>query len=221
MCLDASRTLMRSGLRSRHWRVRAVPGLTAEDCPNKEVCGTIIQLTESERAELRAARMENNRRVVETVMMSPSSAAQRLLRDRGCSQTAETLGVEQSAIALIDAIATCQDKIAELTSSYVAPPGVEAHRYSVKRPYNTYQYNKLTSKESIFPPQQEENEVKVLHLSRDTNPRNILARSGIERRNRILLLKTQIEKATELLTLAIESIEATSISEVVISKIGE
>ena len=68
--------------------------------------------------------------------------------------------------------------VAELTSSYVAPPGVEAHRYRVKRPYATYQYNKLTSKQAIFPPQQEEQEVKVLHLSRDTDPRNILGRSG-------------------------------------------
>ena len=44
------------------------PGLTAEDCPNQQVCGTIIQLTEEERAELYAARMENNRRIVQTVM---------------------------------------------------------------------------------------------------------------------------------------------------------
>ena len=109
--------------------------------------------------------------------------------------------------------------IADLTSSYVAPPSVEAHRYLVKRPYATYQYNKLTSKKAIFPPQQEENPVKVLHLSRDTDPRNILGRSGIERRNRILLLKTQIEKATELLSTAMETIEASSIEEVVASKL--
>ena len=91
----------------------------------------------------------------------------------------------------------------------------------VKRPYGTYQYNKLTSKFAIFPPQQEENEVKVLHLSRDTDPRNILGRSGIERRNRILFLKTQIEKATELLSKAMESVENVSIEEVVTHKIFE
>ena len=28
------------------------PGLTAENCPNRVVCGTIIQLTEEEQAEL-------------------------------------------------------------------------------------------------------------------------------------------------------------------------
>jgi len=195
------------------------PGLTAEDCPNQSVCGTIIQLTEEEQAQLYEARIESNRRVVQTVLMSPQRAARRLLGDRGCPQTPETIGIEESTVALIDAIAACQEMIADLTSSYVAPPSVEAHRYLVKRPYATYQYNKLTSKKAIFPPQQEENPVKVLHLSRDTDPRNILGRSGIERRNRILLLKTQIEKATELLSTAMETIEATSIEEVVASKI--
>ena len=66
------------------------PGLTAENCPNRLVCGTIIQLTEEEQAELYAARMENNRRVVQTVLMSPQRAAERLLNDRGCPQTYET-----------------------------------------------------------------------------------------------------------------------------------
>ncbi len=195
------------------------PGLTAEDCPNRLVCGTIIQLTEEEQAQLYEARMENNRRVVQTVLMSPQEAAQRLLNDRGCPQTNETIGVEGSIVALIERIAQCQEIIAELSSSYVAPPGAEAHRYLVKRPYATYQYNKLTSKEAIFPPQQESQEVKVLHLSRDTDPRNILGRSGIERRNRILLLKTQIEKATNILFDAMETVSATSIEEIVAEKI--
>ncbi len=195
------------------------PGLTAEDCPNQSVCGTIIQLTEEEQAQLYEARMENNRRVVQTVLMSPQETAQRLLNDQGCPQTNETIGVEESIAALIDRIAQCQEIIAELSSSYVAPPGAEAHRYLVKRPYATYQYNKLTSKEAIFPPQQESQEVKVLHLSRDTDPRNILGRSGIERRNRILLLKTQIEKATNILFDAIETVSATSIEEIVAEKI--
>ena len=52
------------------------PGLTAEDCPNQAVCGTIIQLTEEERAELYAAIRENNRRIVQTVMMSPQEEIQ-------------------------------------------------------------------------------------------------------------------------------------------------
>lgn len=70
--------------------------------------------------ELYAARMENNRRIVQTVMMSPHRAAERLLRDRGCPQTAETIGIEESTVALIDAISQCQELVEQLTSSYVA-----------------------------------------------------------------------------------------------------
>jgi hypothetical protein len=35
------------------------PGLMAEDCPNKHVCGTIRQLTDEDRVELHYARIEN------------------------------------------------------------------------------------------------------------------------------------------------------------------
>ena len=73
------------------------PGLTAEDCPDQKVCGTIIQLTEEERAELYAARMENNRRIVQTVMMSPQEAAQRLLRDAKASPFSRALARRSAA----------------------------------------------------------------------------------------------------------------------------
>ena len=204
------------------------PGLTAEECPNQSVCGTIIQLTEEEQAELYAARMENNRRVVQTVLMSPLIAAERLLRDRGCPQTNESIGIEDSIVNLIDQIAQCQSMVAELTSSYVAPPQVEAHRYSVRRPWGTYHYNKFTSKTALFPSQQKiqkdgtlKEKVKVLHLSKDADPRNILGRSGIERRNLILQMKAQIENATSLLNQTRERISATSIEEIVAEKITE
>ena len=73
------------------------PGLTAEDCPNKEVCGTIIQLTEEEEAELYAARIENNRRVVRAVMMSQHRAAERLLRDAKAKPSSRALARRSAA----------------------------------------------------------------------------------------------------------------------------
>lgn len=175
---------MRSSLLRRHWRECAVPGLTAIECPNKETCGTIIQLTEEDLIELYQARLENNRRIVERVRMTRGQTAHYLLNSRGCPQTPETLGVPQSIDQLKDAIAALEETITELGGGYVAPERVEAHRYAVKRPYATYDYNKLTSKEAIFPSQIKEEEVKVIHLSRDTDSRNIEGRAGIERRNR-------------------------------------
>jgi hypothetical protein len=44
------------------------PGLTAEDCPNKTVCGTIRQLTDEDRVELHYARIENNMRTIDTMI---------------------------------------------------------------------------------------------------------------------------------------------------------
>lgn len=194
------------------------PGLEAEDCPNAATCGTITSLSEQERAELQIARMQNNRRIVEATRITPNWAATRLLNSRGCPQTTETIGVDISLANLSSAIERCRVELNELSTEYVAPVGAEAHRYLVKRPYGIYQYNKLTSKNPLFPPQIEDREVKVLHLSHDTDDRNITARCGIERRNRILQLKTQIEAATNLLEVAIEKVTEVSIDEVVARK---
>ena len=129
------------------------------------------------------------------------------------------MGVSQSIDQLRDAIALLEETITELGAGYVAPEGIEAHRYSVKRPYATYEYNKLTAKKAIFPPQLKEEEVKVIHLSRDEDPRNIVGRSGIERRNRLLAIMTQLEAATDVLNRAREVASAGSIDEIVAEKI--
>lgn len=42
------------------------PGLTASECPNQKICGTIIQLTDLEQIELYQGRWENARHIVET-----------------------------------------------------------------------------------------------------------------------------------------------------------
>ena len=194
------------------------PGLTAIECPNQETCGTIIQLTEEDLIELYQARLENNRRIVERVRMTRGQTASYLLNSRGCPQTPETLGVPQSIDQLRDAIAALEETITELGAGYVVPEGVEAHRYSVKRPYATYEYNKLTSKETIFPSQIKEEEVKVIHLSRDTDPRNIEGRAGIERRNRLLAIATQLRVATELLYNTRDKASSVSVYETVAQK---
>ena len=195
------------------------PGLTAIDCPNKNECGTIIQLTQEDRVELYRARLENNRRIVEQVRMTREQTASYLLSARGCPQTAESLGVTEAVGQLREAIAHLESTIEELSRGYIAPPSAEAHRYTVKRPYGTYEYNKLTASEAIFPPQQEENEVKVIHLSKDTDPRNIEGRAGIERRNRLGAIASKLSLATEILNQAREKASLVSVYETVAQKI--
>ena len=194
------------------------PGLTAIECPNKETCGTIIQLTEEDLIELYQARLENNRRIVERVRLTREQTASYLLNSRGCPQSPESLGVTDTIAQLREAITALEETITELSGGYIAPSGVEAHRYSVKRPYATYEYNKLTSKEAIFPSQIKEEEVKVIHLSRDTDPRNVEGRAGIERRNRLLAIATQLRLATESLDNAREKAKGVSVYETVAQK---
>ncbi|ACB54286.1 hypothetical protein cce_4940 [Crocosphaera subtropica ATCC 51142] len=193
--------------------------LAPEDCPNKDVCGIITKLTEEEEIELYQARLENNRRIVERIRINQEQAALCLLLNRGDTQTSESLGVTDTLAELQTAISLLESTINELDEGYIAPVGVEAHRYTVKRPYNCYEYNKLTAKDAIFEPQTKHNKVKVIHLSKDDDQRNIKGRAGIEKRNRLLAIKRQIKAATELLNEAREAVSRESIDEAVTRKI--
>ena len=114
-----------------------------------------------------------------------------------------------------------EETIAQLSEDYyVAPIGVEAHRYLVKRPSGIYQYNKLTSREAIFPPQEREDSVKVIHLSSDYDSRNFEGRAGIERRNRLLAIGTAIDTAEALLNRARSIAANRPVNEVVAEKIA-
>ncbi|WP_035800303.1 hypothetical protein [Crocosphaera chwakensis] len=192
--------------------------LKPEDCPNKDVCGIITKLTEEEEIELYQARLENNRRIVERIRVNQEQAASSLLLSRGDAQTPESLGVTDTLAELQTAISLLESTINELDEGYIAPVGVEAHRYTVKRPYGCYEYNKLTAKDAIFEPQIKRNKVKVIHLSKDDDQRNIKGRAGIEKRNRLLAIKRQIKAATELLNEAREDASRESIEEAVARK---
>ncbi len=193
------------------------PGLTAEHCPNREVCGIIRQLTPEEEIEFQQARLQEQQRIVYSTWITRREAALMMLRRRGCPQTLDSLGVNEALASLRENISHLEEVIAPMEESYIAPAQVEVHRYCVKRPSRTFLrnkgvpehqirgcqqefwYNKMTSKEGIFEPIIESDRVKVLHLSHDDSPRNIEARYGIERRNRLASIKTRIEAATALL----------------------
>jgi len=71
--------------------------------------------------------------------------------------------------------------------------------YVVTRPWGKYSYNKLTATEPIFAPSIERRNVKVIHLSRDDDARNIEGRLGIERRNRLRKVSTRLAQAQALI----------------------
>lgn len=195
------------------------PGLEAENCPNKDECGTISRLEEGETVTLTRCVIINNIREYRTYSYTAREVAELMLHSRGCPQNAESLGLTDSIQNLRSQIALLEETIEELTNNYVAPPQVEAHAYNVKRGYGTYYYNKLSSTEPIFEPSIKSDKVKVIHLSKTRDYRNIIGRMGIEARNRLISMNKQIINCTNLLQQTRETIQEVSLEQAVIVKL--
>lgn len=186
------------------------PGLDATECLNRETCVLIVTYTADEQAELTRIRLEENQRVYEQIRVDRHQAAILMLQQRGNPQELEDFNLATllaSAHELLGAITGCLNE--NYAPTYIAPEGCEAHRYNVKRPgvehyrdeqgqfrrrsvRKVFWYNKLTAKRFIFAPAWEEQNVRVLHLSHDDDPRNLEARRGIERRNRLIALRAKL-----------------------------
>jgi hypothetical protein len=184
------------------------PGLEPEDCPNHETCGSASELTPEEEVELVRVRQQEQERIQERFRISRQRTAVAMLMQRGCPQSLEDFGIADS-LALIET--WCEELRSHLDQftqgCYIAPDNCEVHCYNVKRPSGTYWYNKLTSKDAIFEPEQLEQKVKVIHLSHDSDPRNIEGRLGIERRNRLHQVQTQLQALERVLEQAIAFVD--------------
>lgn len=183
------------------------PGLDPGECPNYKVCGHATELTPEEAFELvrvreieEQERHERSQQIYETIRVTRHQAAVMMLMARGNPQTPDSLGLSE----LADLIASDVDQIGSLLerarNCYVAPEGVEAHQYNVKRPGGTYWYNKLTAETAIFEPAERTEKVRVLHLSHDDDPRNLEGRLGVERRIRLTQARTQMRVIAQALT---------------------
>lgn len=146
---------------------------------------------------------------------------------RGCLQPVDAFGLAEQMATLTAELNQLTDEIAQYDGHYIAPAAVEAVAYSVKRPgpvvktpegivhlLRVYWYNKLMSQTAIFAPAEKERPVKVIHLSKNDDPRNLEGRRGLERRNQMNQIATQlrivesaITKARELASSAEEVIE--------------
>lgn len=194
------------------------PSLEPTDCPNYKTCGSASELTPEEEVELIRVReiqrqeaeirwqehVQQWEQVQERIRVSRRSAAIAMLMQRGCPQTLENFGITDSITSIEMQLQQLRSHIQQFTTDcYIAPDSCEAHCYSVKRPSGTYGYNKFTSKEAIFEPEDKQEQVKVLHLSHDDDPRNTEGRRGIERRNRLHQVRSKLYFATRTLDEAI------------------
>lgn len=120
-------------------------------------------------------------------------------------ESVASFGLAEQITALTTELNQLTEAIAQSDGHYITPDEVEAVAYSVKRPvgvmqtsegsvqqYNVYWYNKLMSQTAIFAPVENDRPVKVMHLSKPDDPRNIEGRQGVERRNQLTQIATQL-----------------------------
>lgn len=194
------------------------PTLEPKDCPNWETCGRVQEYTPDEEIALQRVIEIEGERVTCEWMITRHRAAIAMLQERGQHREVSDFGLEEAQSAITEALTRLQESLSSFAQheGYIAPDGIEAHRYNVKRPGRRYRgedgkwyryrrvywYNKLTANNKIFAPAVPDEEVRydsvrVIHTSHDDDPRNIESRLGIERRNRLNQIHTQLSTALE------------------------
>lgn len=178
--------------------------IRVEDCPNFQICGAAQRLEPDVEFELICAGSSG----VAPISTTRRRAAVMLLLHRGCPQSLESFGLEAKITALTTGLSQLTEEVAQHEGHYIAPADVEAVAYSVKRPrgmiqtsegvvqrIDVYWYNKLMSPTAIFAPAERARPVKVIHLSKNDDPRNLAGRRGVERRNQLNQIATQLQIA--------------------------
>lgn len=193
------------------------PGLDPGDCDNYEACKEAAKLMPRQNFELtRVSEIddpelrETQRLRYERIRVNRHSCALMMLLDRGDPQSIESLGIAELMNQINSLMPAIQTALNHYSNYYIAPEKVEAHSYNVKRPRGVYSYNKLASPNAIFEPAERDAKVKVIHLSHDDDPRNLEARQGIERRNKLSQARTQLQIAQAALMQALNLIAGSS-----------
>lgn len=190
------------------------PGIAPIDCANYISCRVALGLEPETEFELLRYRHQQQEQYLETIRLTRSQAATMMLMRRGCPSSPACLGVEEAIDNLLGEIEQLRSQLSPLENEYIAPPGTEVQSYIVTRPWGKYSYNKLTASKPIFTPSIEPRNVKVIHLSRDDDARNIEGRLGIERRNRLSKVLTRLNQAKALVCEAREILERDLIRDV-------
>ena len=102
----------------------------------REFLASTEPLSEEEEAELQRLRAEG----LERLEVTRRDAAVMMLMRRGNPQQPENFGILQGIAEVEQRINELRERLDNFTDTYIAPEGVVAHHYSVKRPWGTYQY---------------------------------------------------------------------------------
>ncbi len=197
------------------------PGIDPADCLNYQTCCSAYELTPHEQLELIQVRQREREEaqretepIQERILISRKQAARMMLMSRGCPQSLDSLGITDVIAGLEEQLSQLSQALSEATQDqYIPPRGVEVHKYNVKRGKKVFEYNKLMAGEAIFKPVEKTREirrngikiminveaVRMIHLSRDEDARNIVARESIELRNKLSKVETLLKNAQQLI----------------------
>lgn len=173
------------------------PGLLSSNCPNADTCGLISDLPEDYSITFYRRTIVDGQFERQAITVTGRQAATLMLILRGQPQFLEDFGTLTALDNMTRVIENLRSHLLENYdghTQYIAPVDTETHTYSVKRPTGTYQYNKLACPRAIFEPSEKTEKVKVIHLSHNDDPRNLEARSGIERRNKLIALTAKLNQ---------------------------
>ncbi len=171
-------------------------GLTSDNCPNRQTCGQIADLEPQHEFGFTVSTDAHP----EFVRINARDAARMLLRQRANSQSPESLGLVEVTTSIEARLNSVRERLGRFEGQYIAPTGFEAHHYNVKRPKGIFEYNKLTAREPVFESVYRPGRVKTIHLSYDNDARNLEARAGVARRNKLTQTATQLKNIENALT---------------------
>lgn len=191
------------------------PGLEPGDCENYTTCGSVLEFAPDEEIELIRVQEEqeqtSNEQIRlrrETIRVTRHQAAKMMLVQRSpTARDSDASQLSQTVEAIANQLQQLQEKLASFQDEYIAPPGCEAHSYNVKRGGKAYWYNKLTATKPIFEPAHGTGRVCTIHLSHSDDPRNLEARCGVERRNKLSTTKTKLEEIQRQLGFVLADLE--------------
>ena len=136
------------------------------------------------------------------------------LRERGNHQTPKSLGVEEQISQAQKSLRQLESKLKIFNQGYIAPEEVRMKACNPKRDSDkeqeseTYNYYKLQSKTAQFKPERKASpKCKSIHLGKVGDEKYVQGKLGIERRKRLLKIRTQLMQAVK----AIE--EATALAD--------
>lgn len=127
------------------------------------------------------------------------------LKKLGNHQSTESLGVSKQIEKAQKSLRQLESKLRTFNRGYIAPEGVKMKAYNQGQHPKTYDYYKLQSTTAQFKPEKKASrKCKSIHLGKADDEKYIQGKLGIERRKRLLKIRTQLIKAVKAIEEAAE-----------------